>query len=169
MAPPIAPLGRPASTAASGMMVVKRPSLAAASGRARALPRVFGAAGPAGAMAARAPFPRFGGVPAMAPPMAPLGRPATAAVPGVMVVRRPILTVVTGMACPSAPALLRANGAAEPVSAMGLARLERLPRMAAPLAAPFVAQKRRLEALGCGLHPRPPPPPRRPLSRGRRL
>eukprot|EP00962_Isochrysis_galbana_P010061 scaffold2792_cov112-Isochrysis_galbana.AAC.2 len=51
---------------------------------------------------------------------------------------------------------------------MGLARLERLPRMAAPPAAPMLAQKRRLEALGCGPQPlsRPPPlrpPPERPL------
>jgi len=166
MAPPTAPLGSPATTAASGMMVVRWPLLAAVSGEARAPPCVSRAAGPAGAMVVRAPFPRFGGVPAMAPPMAPLGRPATAAVPGVMVVRRPILTVVTGMARPSAPALLRANGAAEPVGAMGLARLERLPRMAAPLAAPFGAQKRRLEALGCGPQPLPRPRPLRPPAGG---
>eukprot|EP00962_Isochrysis_galbana_P033098 scaffold11015_cov96-Isochrysis_galbana.AAC.1 len=79
-----------------------------------------------------------------------------------MVVRRTFPTVVSGMARPSAPALPRVTGAAEPVSAMGLARLERPPRMAAPLAAPFGAQKRRLEALGCGPHPLPRPPPLRP-------
>eukprot|EP00962_Isochrysis_galbana_P037320 scaffold13002_cov125-Isochrysis_galbana.AAC.15 len=72
-------------------MVVRRPLLAAAWGEARAPPCVYGAAGPAGAMVARAPFPRFGGVPAMAPPKAPLGRPTTAAAPGLMVVRRPML------------------------------------------------------------------------------
>eukprot|EP00962_Isochrysis_galbana_P046711 scaffold18871_cov143-Isochrysis_galbana.AAC.1 len=41
----------------------------------------------------------------MAPPSAPLGRPASAAVPGLMVVRRTFPTVVSGMARPSAPAL----------------------------------------------------------------
>eukprot|EP00962_Isochrysis_galbana_P052562 scaffold24017_cov118-Isochrysis_galbana.AAC.5 len=45
---------------------------------------------------------------------------------------------------------------------MGLARFERLPRMAAPLAAPMLAQKRRLEALGCGPQPLPRPPPLQP-------
>eukprot|EP00962_Isochrysis_galbana_P039813 scaffold14343_cov99-Isochrysis_galbana.AAC.1 len=89
MAPPMAPLGRPASSAASGMMVVRRPLLAAATGEARSLPGAYGSAGPAGALVMRAPLPRLGGVPAMAPPTAPLGRPATAAVTGLMVVKAP--------------------------------------------------------------------------------
>eukprot|EP00962_Isochrysis_galbana_P037461 scaffold13113_cov146-Isochrysis_galbana.AAC.1 len=48
MAPPMAPLGRPASTAASGMVVVRRPLLAAATGEARSLPGAYGSAGPTG-------------------------------------------------------------------------------------------------------------------------
>eukprot|EP00962_Isochrysis_galbana_P033161 scaffold11043_cov111-Isochrysis_galbana.AAC.1 len=106
--------------------MVRRPLLAAASGEARALPGAYGSAGSAGALVLvrRAPSLHLGGVSAMAPPTAPLGRPASAAVPGLMVVRRPTLTVVTGMARPSAPVLTRVHGAFGPVGAIGLARAE---------------------------------------------
>eukprot|EP00962_Isochrysis_galbana_P044230 scaffold17101_cov107-Isochrysis_galbana.AAC.1 len=77
MAPPMAPLGRPASTAAPGMVVVRRPLAAAATGRARPPPGACGSAGSAGALVRRAPVLHLGGVPAMAPPSAPLGRPAS--------------------------------------------------------------------------------------------
>eukprot|EP00962_Isochrysis_galbana_P038540 scaffold13692_cov113-Isochrysis_galbana.AAC.4 len=44
----------------------------------------------------RAPAPLSGGVPAMAPPMAPLGRPASSAASSMMVVKRPLAAAATG-------------------------------------------------------------------------
>eukprot|EP00962_Isochrysis_galbana_P054025 scaffold25535_cov143-Isochrysis_galbana.AAC.2 len=94
--------------------------------------------------------------------MAPLGRPATTAASRLMVVRRPILAAATGAARSSLSAPPCANGAVGRARAIGLSQPERLPRMAEPLAVPMLAQKRRLEALGCVPQPFPRPPPQRP-------
>eukprot|EP00962_Isochrysis_galbana_P013183 scaffold3765_cov122-Isochrysis_galbana.AAC.7 len=75
-------------------------------------PRVFpGPAEPVGRFGVtRAPSPLSGGVPAMAPRLAPLGRPALMAAPRQMVVRRPMLAAATG----AARSQLAAGGATSP-------------------------------------------------------
>eukprot|EP00962_Isochrysis_galbana_P030599 scaffold9927_cov118-Isochrysis_galbana.AAC.4 len=90
---------------------------------------VLGPADPAGRCGVtRAPAPLSGGVPAMAPPMAPLRRPAIMAALCLMVVRRPILAAATGAARSSLSAPPCANGSVGPAGAMGMAQPERPPR-----------------------------------------
>jgi len=73
-----------------------------------------------------------------------------------------MMAAATGAARSQLAALPCANGAVGLASAMGLAQPERPPRMAAPLAAPMLARKRGLEALGWVPQPLSRPPSQRP-------
>eukprot|EP00962_Isochrysis_galbana_P000451 scaffold133_cov103-Isochrysis_galbana.AAC.4 len=154
---------RPMVMASSAQAGCQAPARAQSAGAILAATRVpplrvvLGPADPDGRRGVtRAPAPLSGGVPAVAPRLAPLGRPALMAAPRQMA---PHARGSDGRGALSAGgATSRARSDWAHRCDTGLAQLERPPRMAAPLAAPMLARKRELEALGCVPQPLPRPP-----------
>eukprot|EP00962_Isochrysis_galbana_P042755 scaffold16064_cov137-Isochrysis_galbana.AAC.1 len=126
-----------ASSAQAGCQAPARAQSAGAILAATRVPplRVFpGPADPDGRCGVtRAPAPLSGGVPAMAPPMAPLGRPSTAA-SGTLMVRRPLLAAATGEARALPGAYGSAGSAGALVRRAPSLHLGGVPAMAPPTA-----------------------------------